>query len=86
MAAVGGGPEAEAGRARVEIVTAVPFPESFFADMQKTLEAAFGETVVLDRNIDPSIIGGVVLRRGDRVVDGSLRTRLTELGDQLLQR
>jgi F-type H+-transporting ATPase subunit delta len=43
-----------------------------------------GMKVVVDRHVDPSLIAGVVTRIGDRVLDGSLRTRLQSLKDTLM--
>jgi F-type H+-transporting ATPase subunit delta len=39
--------------------------------------------VVIDRHVDPSLLGGVVTRIGDRIIDGSLRTRLHSLRDAM---
>jgi F-type H+-transporting ATPase subunit delta len=52
--------------------------------LQKQLEAMTGQRVVVDRRTDPSLIGGVITRIGDRILDGSLRTRLQSLRDALL--
>jgi F-type H+-transporting ATPase subunit delta len=43
-----------------------------------------GKRVVVERRTDPLLIGGVVTRIGDRVIDGSLRTRLQSLRDALM--
>ena len=40
-------------------------------------------SVVLDLTVDPSLLGGLVLRVGDDAIDGSLRTRLRRLHQQL---
>ncbi len=45
-----------------------------------------GKKVVVDRRTDPALIAGVVTRIGDRVLDGSLRTRLQSLRDALMPR
>ena len=39
----------------------------------------------LHYEVDPSIIGGMIIRVGDRVVDSSIRTKLDSLTKQLLQ-
>jgi F-type H+-transporting ATPase subunit delta len=78
--------EESTGRVRAEIVTAVAMPESYYAEVQKALEATTGLKITIDKRQDPSIIGGVVTRIGDRVFDGSLKTRLAELEDQLVNR
>ena len=44
-----------------------------------------GKKVVLDRAVDPTLLGGVVTRIGDRVIDGSIRSRLDALKTSLLQ-
>ncbi len=71
---------------RAEVTTAVTMPETFYSQVQQELERGTGHKVLLTRKQDPSIIGGVITRMGDRVLDGSLRTRLAELQDQLLER
>lgn len=78
--------EERAGRVRAEVVTATALPETYFVQLQRTLEGVTGKKVSLIRRVDPSIIGGVVARVGDRVFDGSIRTRLNELEDELLAR
>lgn len=72
------------GRLHAEVITASPLSDAYFSELQKTLEGVTGKPVVLVRREDPSIIGGVVTRVGDRVFDGSLRNHLDELEDELL--
>ena len=51
--------------------------------MQKQLADATGLTVTMERTVDPTILGGVVLRVRDRLIDASLRRRLDLLGRSL---
>jgi F-type H+-transporting ATPase subunit delta len=78
--------EAAANQIRVEVTTATSMPETYYTQIQLELERTTGQKVLLTRNEDPSIIGGVITRMGDRLLDGSLKTRLSELEDQLLER
>jgi F-type H+-transporting ATPase subunit delta len=71
------------GVVRAEVTTAVPISDAYFGRLQTQLERFTGKRVVLDRKIDPSLVGGVVTRIGDRVIDGSLRTRLDSLRDAI---
>jgi F-type H+-transporting ATPase subunit delta len=67
-----------------EVRSAVPLD----ADQQKrlagALEKATGRTIELRVLVDPSVIGGVVAKVGDQVIDGSVRSRFDEV-KQLLQ-
>lgn len=70
--------------------TLVAFVTSFSAltsKEQKDLAAALSRRlqrqVTLEMNIDPTLIGGAVIRAGDLVIDGSVRGRLNKLGTQL---
>ncbi|MFW6049592.1 MAG: F0F1 ATP synthase subunit delta [Myxococcota bacterium] len=76
--------EAKEGRIRAEVTTAAAMPEPYYAELQKALESVTGRKVALVRHEDPSLIGGVITKVGDRVFDGSLRARLNELEEQLL--
>lgn len=61
---------------RAEVRGAEPLSPAFVDKLRAELEKATGRRVVLDVSHDPSLIGGVVARVGDRVIDGSLVGRL----------
>lgn len=71
------------GIVEAEVTTAVPLTESTASDVQQRLAAMTGKQVTLHRKVDPDIIGGLVVRMGDRLIDGSLATRLESLRSQL---
>lgn len=67
----------------VEIVTARPLaPEDEKALVAK-LENKYQVKVSVTRTIDPSIMGGVIIRIGDEVIDGSVKTNLSRLSSTL---
>jgi F-type H+-transporting ATPase subunit delta len=76
--------EAETGRVRVEVVSAKPLSEAYYSQLEEKLQRVTDREVVLVKREDPSLIGGVVTRVGDRVFDGSLRNRLSDLRETLL--
>ena len=67
----------------VELTTAVAIDDATADKVQQQLASATGLTVTMDRTVDPTILGGVVLRVRDRLVDASLRRRLDLLGRDL---
>ncbi|MBN1656130.1 MAG: ATP synthase F1 subunit delta [Deltaproteobacteria bacterium] len=75
--------EERSGRVRADVITATDLPESYFAELEKTLQSIVGKQVRIVRKKDPELIGGVVTRIGDQVFDGSIRNRLIELKDEL---
>jgi F-type H+-transporting ATPase subunit delta len=75
--------DARKGIVRAEVTTAAPLADDYYGRLQSTLEAMTGKRVVVDRRTDPTLIAGVVTRIGDRIFDGSLRTRLQTLRDAL---
>jgi F-type H+-transporting ATPase subunit delta len=74
--------EAE-GRVRARAVTAVELGEDERKRLEQQLSGQFGGRVRLDTEVDPEILGGLVLRIGDRLVDASVRTRLQQLRRRL---
>jgi len=48
------------------------------------LEQSTGGRIALDVEVDPSLLGGIVVRVGDRLIDGSVRGRLERLRNQLI--
>ena len=68
--------EEKMGRLHVEVVSAVPVGDSDQSNLADALSKKLNKTIVLENAVDPRILGGLVLRYGDLVVDGSVRTRL----------
>jgi F-type H+-transporting ATPase subunit b len=71
-------PEAKKMGGDVEVVSAMPLTDDEKGRVQKEIGAANISYVV-----DPSILGGLIVRAGDRVVDGSIRSGLNELAGRL---
>jgi F-type H+-transporting ATPase subunit delta len=76
--------DAKKGLLRAEVTTATPLTDAYYARLQAQLEKMTGKKVAIDRKVDPSIIAGVVTRIGDRIYDGSVKSRLVSMKDTLL--
>jgi F-type H+-transporting ATPase subunit delta len=74
----------DAGRVRATATTAVPLTRSDADRLEQSLSRRLGREVRLHNQVDRSIIGGLVLRMGDRVIDASVATRLQQLRRQLV--
>ena len=59
-----------------EVRTAVPLDQEYRERLTEALQKATGRRIELKVVVDPSVIGGVVARVGDQVIDGSIRRRL----------
>jgi F-type H+-transporting ATPase subunit delta len=75
--------EAE-GRTELEITLATDVDQDGRAQLQRLLSEKLGRDVELDLRVDPGILGGIIVRLGDRVADGSVRRRLEEMREELL--
>jgi F-type H+-transporting ATPase subunit delta len=67
------------GVVRVEVTTAVPADATLEKHIRDALSKQLGSDVQTTVRSDPSIVGGLVIRIGDRVIDDSLRTHLQQL-------
>jgi F-type H+-transporting ATPase subunit delta len=76
--------EEEEGRLTARVTSAVPLAREEAEGLARGLSGSVGKRVVLEETTDPALIGGAVLRFGDFLVDGSLRTRIRELRERLL--
>jgi F-type H+-transporting ATPase subunit delta len=65
------------------ISSAVELTEGEKKDLEVVLAKITGKKVVTDYSVNPALIGGVVVRIGDRVIDGSIRTRLEAMREHL---
>lgn len=75
-----------AGRALAEVRSAVPLDDATVARLTAALERKTGRTVEVRTIVDPSILGGIVTRVGDTVIDGSVARRLRSLRETLQTR
>jgi F-type H+-transporting ATPase subunit delta len=67
-----------------EVTTAARMDEAELALIKQALEKNTGKTIIMQTRVQPAILGGVIARVGDEVVDGSVRYRLSALQHQLL--
>ena len=72
------------GRNQVQITSAFELSEAHRATIVEAMEQRLGTRVELDCTVDGSLIGGVVIRAGDLVIDASLRGRLGQLAQALV--
>ena len=70
-------------RLAVELTTAHELSEDEAASIVQAIEKASGRTVEATRDVDPSLIGGIVLQIGSHRADGSVRGRLERLRHEL---
>lgn len=69
---------------RADVTSAGALSDDYLARLRAELEKATGKKVILIPRQDPSLIGGVVTKIGDRVIDGSVRARLVGFRESLL--
>jgi ATP synthase F1 delta subunit len=77
---------AEEQRLEVHLTTAVELSDEEAGELVEQIESAAGRKVEATRDVDPSLIGGLVLNVGSRRVDASVRGRLDRLRRELLTR
>jgi len=70
--------------AKAEVTTATKLDEATQSQVQRALERMTGKKIMLETRVQPNILGGVVARVGDQVIDGSVERRLKLLQQQLL--
>lgn len=76
--------EESKGIERAEVRTAIPMNREMERKLQRTLEKMIGKKILLEKHVDSSLIGGVLVRMGDQLLDSTVRTRLRDLREELL--
>jgi len=72
------------GRITAQVITAVELEDDQYASIEQKVAAVTQKTVVLEKQIDPSILGGVIVKIDHTVLDGSLRGRMQRLRRELV--
>ena len=67
------------GEVAAEVTSAEPLSDKHVAELKAALKASLGKDVTLVAHVDPSLIGGLIVKVGSRMIDGSLRTKLNSL-------
>ncbi len=77
--------EKRTGRQRVQVVSAQPLDDAALERVRSQIDQSFDFDPILEPETDSKLIGGLVIRVGNTVYDGSLRSRLTQLAKRLDQ-
>jgi F-type H+-transporting ATPase subunit delta len=75
--------DADQNISRGKVVSATEITEELQSKVQTTLENITGKKVILTTEVDPSIIGGIVAKVGDLVMDGSIKKQLAGLNESI---
>ncbi|NQV27730.1 MAG: ATP synthase F1 subunit delta [Rhodopirellula sp.] len=73
------------GQQRVQVVSVKPLDEATMTRVKERVAEAFGFEPIIEPQTDSSLIGGVVIRVGNSVYDGSLRAWLKQLAKKMYQ-
>jgi F-type H+-transporting ATPase subunit delta len=76
---VEGGPQVQVAR----VMTAVELDSGDKEQFRQTLRKKYGQSLEFDFGVDPNLIGGAIVQIGDKIIDGSVASRLTALGNRL---
>ena len=70
---------AERGEVTAEVTSAKPLTKAQSEALAQTLKASVGKEVRIDATVDASLIGGLVVKVGSRMIDTSIRSKLANL-------
>lgn len=71
---------------RADVTTAAPLPRDRAEALRRSLSTATGKEVSVVTRLEPALLGGVIVRVGSTVYDGSLARHLERLKDKLVER
>jgi F-type H+-transporting ATPase subunit delta len=74
------------GRVRVELRTATPIADGLSQKIETSLRRLVGGQPQVEPAVDPAVIGGIVLRVGDTIYDGSVARQLNQVREQMITR
>ncbi len=67
------------GETTADVITARPLNDDQVAALKQQLRTRAGRDVTIDAQVDPNILGGIVVKLGSQMIDASIRTKLNRL-------
>ena len=67
------------GEVTAEVTSAAKLSDAQVTELKKTLKDSVGKDVTLNTRVDPTLLGGLVVKVGSRMIDSSLKTKLQNL-------
>ena len=71
------------GETTAEVTSAHPLNDGQIAELKSKLRARVGREVGISASVDPSLLGGIVVRLGSQMIDASIRTKLNTLASAM---
>jgi F-type H+-transporting ATPase subunit delta len=71
------------GEITAEVLTAHPLKDDQIETLKAQLKRRAGRDVTLDAQVDPQILGGIVIKLGSEMIDASIRTKLNRLASAM---
>ena len=71
------------GETTAEVVSAHPLDDRQVEALRANLKSRLGRDVAVDLTLDPAILGGLVVKIGSQMIDGSIRTKLNNLAQAM---
>jgi len=68
------------------LTTAIAIDQAFISEIEKIMEKELGGKIELTSQVNPDIIGGLILRVGDKQLDASIKTQLRNIKQDLLKK
>ena len=74
---------AHRGEVTAEVTSAFPLSETQIDEIRKQLKDRAGHSIKITAKVDPSILGGLIVRMGSQMIDSSIKTRLNTLSQAM---
>ena len=71
------------GEINAEVTSAHPLDDDQVAAIRQNLRTRMGRDIAVEMNVDPAVLGGLVVQIGSQVIDGSIRTKLNNLAQAM---
>lgn len=71
------------GRITVSVISSHPLPASLFSEYRRKIHEHYGESALIRQETNPELIGGVLIRVGNKLIDGTMEGSLRRFSDRL---